>query len=31
MVDFEAANARLQDLLDHVDNPRPVSDDEPLY
>ena len=31
MVDFEAANARLQDLLDRVGSPRPVSADEPLY
>ena len=30
MVDFEAANARLQGLLDRVDSPRPVSADEPL-
>lgn len=31
MVDFEVANARLQDLLDRVGSPRPVSADEPLY
>lgn len=31
MVDFEVANTRLQDLLDRVGNPRPVSADEPLY
>lgn len=31
MVDFKAANTRLQDLLDRVDNPRPVNVDEPLY
>ena len=31
MVDFEVANARLQDLLDRVGSPRSVSADEPLY
>ena len=31
MVDFETANARLQDLLHRVGNPRPVSADDPLY
>ena len=31
MVDFDAANTRLQDLLDRVGNPRPVSADELLY
>lgn len=31
MVDFDAANTRLQDLLDRVGNPRLVSADEPLY
>ena len=31
MVDFEVANTRLQDLLDRVGTPRPVSAGEPLY
>ena len=31
MVDFDAANTRLQDLLDRVGNPRLVSAYEPLY
>ncbi len=31
MVDFEAANAKLESLLARVDAPRAVSGDEPLY
>lgn len=31
MVDFEASNAKLAALLERVDTPRPVSEDEPLY
>lgn len=31
MVDFKAADAKLQALLDRVDNARPITEDEPLF